>query len=519
MMLSEQLRRNKKLFAFAMISVFAWGLFAHGYGFLHANFSGDSLSEFYGKMGSNAWKIQLGRYVVPAYKAVFRTDMTLPWMVGLLSLIWFGLAVCMIVQIFGLESKLLIFLTAGIFTTNITVSATAASYMHDYDCNMFALMCATAAVYLWREYRWGVPAGAVLTAMSMGIYQSYVSVTVVLVMFVCILDLLNETGFRVVMCNGLKAIAMLILGGAAYYAGMHLVLHITGIPMHSGDTNSLDAVLTLTPRSVLGLTFGAYLDCLRRLLHADSPYPGWMIQSFTVAQILVVAAAFLTGLRNKKVKLPEKLLCLVLAALLPFGMHMIYVLTSGIVHDLMVYPIWLFYLLVLLMTDWLIKYARKHACADRGPVLTGWLCAGMIFVILYGNVQTANALYLKKDMEQDAYLALMNRIVYRMETLDDYEAGETPVVFVGSHQLLNKVIPGYEEYLGITGMSSSEVANPQEDYRLRTYFQMVMNYPVNVPGSDVFQRMREDSRVAEMPAYPEDGSVAVLDGILVVKLG
>jgi len=47
----------------------------------------------------------------------------------------------------------------------------------------------------------------------------------------------------------------------------------------------------------------------------------------------------------------------------------------------------------------------------------------------------------------------------------------------------------------------------------------VMNYPVNVPGSDVFQRMREDSRVAEMPAYPEDGSVAVLDGILVVKLG
>jgi len=93
------------------------------------------------------------------------------------------------------------------------------------------------------------------------------------------------------------------------------------------------------------------------------------------------------------------------------------------------------------------------------------------------------------------------------------------VVFVGSHQLLNKVIPGYEEYLGITGMSSSEVANPQEDYRLRTYFQTVMNYPVNVPGSDVFQRMREDSRVAEMPAYPEDGSVAVLDGILVVKLG
>jgi len=519
MMLSEQFCRNKKLFVFAMISVFVWGLFAHSYGFLHSNFSGDSLSEFCGEMGSNAWKIQLGRYVVPTYKTVFRTDMTLPWMVGLLSLVWIGLAVCMIVRIFGLESPMLIFLTAGIFTTNTTVSATVASYMHDYDCSMFALMCATAAVYLWKEYRWGVPAGAVLTALSMGIYQSYVSVTVVLVMFVCILELLNEAGFRVVMCSGLKAIAMLLLGGAVYYAGMHLVLGMTGIAMHSGGTNSLDAVMVLTPRSILSLTYRAYLDCLHRLLHADSPYPGWMIQGFTVVQILVVAAAFVTGLWNKRVRLPEKMLCLVLVALLPFGMHLIYVLTSGIVHDLMVYAIWLFYLLVLLMADWLAKYVRNHSCADRGAELPRWLCAGMIFVILYGNVQTSNALYLKKDMEQDAYLALMNRIVYRMETVDDYEVGVTPVVFVGSHQLLNQVIPGYEEYRGITGMDSSVVANTQEDYRLRTYFQTVMNYPVNIPGSDVFQQMREDSRVAEMPAYPDNGSVAVIDGILVVKLG
>ena len=144
---------------------------------------------------------------------------------------------------------------------------------------------------------------------------------------------------------------------------------------------------------------------------------------------------------------------------------------------------------------------------------------GMIAVILYGNVQTANALYLKKDMEQDAYLALMNRIVYRMETVEEYEAGVTPVVFVGSHRLLNEVIPGYEEYRDITGMHSSVVANTQEDYRLRSYFQTVMNYPVSVPGGDVFRQIREDSRVKAMPAYPQDGSVAMIDGTMVVKLG
>ena len=519
MMLTEELRQDKKRFLFVMAAVFVWGLFAHGYGFLHASFSGDSLSEFCGELGSNSWKIQLGRYVVPAYKAVFRTDMTLPWLVGLLSLIWIGLAVYMTVGIFRMESRTMMVLTAGIFTANITVAATAATYLHDYDCDMFALLCAVAAVWLWRERKWGMFVGAVPVAVSMGIYQSYVSVAVVLIMFACILDLLNEVSFRIVLCNGWKAVAMLALGGILYYAGLHLVLNITGIPMHTGDTNSLDALAALTPGSILSLTRDAYRDCLYRLLSVKSPYPSWLIRSFTAAQILVAAAAFAIGLFNRRIKPLAKLLCLALAALLPLGMHLIYVLTSGMVHDLMVYAIWLFYLLALLLSDWLAKYSEKHGCANRRTQLPRWLCMGMIAVILYGNVQTANALYLKKDMEQDAYLALMNRIVYRMETVEEYEAGVTPVVFVGSHRLLNEVIPGYEEYRDITGMYSSVVANTQEDYRLRSYFQTVMNYPVSVPGGDVFRQIREDSRVKAMPAYPQDGSVAMIDGTMVVKLG
>lgn len=513
MKLTEKFQQNKTNLIFAMMAVFVWGLAAHSYGFLHANFSGDSLSEFCGEMGSNSWKIQLGRYVVPAYKLVFRTDMTLPWLVGLLSLLWIGLAVCMTVRIFQIESKPLIFLTAGVFTANITVAATVATYLHDYDCNMFALMCAVAAVYLWREYRWGILAGALLAALSMGIYQSYISVAVTFVMFVCILDLLNEVAFRNVLCRGLKAIAMILLGGILYYGGVHLVLNITGISMHTGDTNSLDALSALTPSSVLSLTYGAYRDCLYRLLYVKSTYPSWMIRCFTLVQILLVGGILVIGLLNRKVRLPEKILCVVLIALLPLGMHLIYVLTSGMVHDLMVYAIWMFYLLVFLLTDWLAK--RKQ---NRWVKLPKWLCMGMIAVMLYGNVQTANALYLKKDMEQDAYLALMNRIVYRMEMLEEYEVGVTPVVFVGTHQLLNDVIPGYEEYQDITGMESSVVANPLEDYRLRTYFQTVMNYPVNVPGSDVFQQIREDPRVEAMPAYPDNGSIAMIDDTLVVKL-
>lgn len=514
-------KEHKKQLYYAIMATFFWGMLAHGYGFLHNSFSGDSLSEFFGAMGSNAWKIQLGRFVVPAYKAVFRTDLTLPWLVGMLSLLWIGLAVYLTVRIFRMESGILIFLTAGIFAANITVAATAASYLHDYDCNMFALLCAVAAVYLWKEFDWGILAGSVLVALSLGIYQSYVLVAVVLVMFSCILDLLNEADFRDVIKRGLKAVSMLVLGGVLYYGVLRIVIECTGIQMHTGDTNSLDAALALTPRSILSLTYHAYLDCFNRLIQVQSPYPARMIQIFTLLQMLVAAGALVIGLCNRRVKLPEKALCMILVALLPFGMHLIYVLTSGIVHDLMVYGTWLFYLLVLLLSDWLAKYGMQYGggILQKYRSVPRWLCMGMLFVILYGNVQTANALYLKKDLEQDAYLALMNRIVYRMETVEGYEPGETPVVFVGTHQLLNEAIPGFEEYRHITGMDSSLVANTEEDYRLRAYFQTVMNYPANIPGSDVFRRMAADPRVTDMPAYPGEGSIAMIDDVLVVKLG
>ena len=45
-----------------------------------------------------------------------------------------------------------------------------------------------------------------------------------------------------------------------------------------------------------------------------------------------------------------------------------------------------------------------------------------------------------------------------------------------------------------------------------------MNIPVVIPSGDIYNGMKTDPRVANMPVYPEDGCIALLDGILVVKL-
>lgn len=513
----QRLDDSKKQLYFALIAVFAWGLFAHGYGFFHTLASHDSLNEFNAADGGNAWKIQLGRVLVPLYRAVFRTDLTLPWMIGVLSLVWVGLAVYLVLRIFQIESKTFAFLTAGIFTVNITVISGISTYINDHDGNMFALLCAVGAVYLWRRFPWGALPGAVLVAVSVGIYQSYISVTITLVMFACILDLLNERSFKVVFTAGIKAAAMLILGGILYYLIMQLVLKTTGITLASGGSNSLGTAMELTPKTILSLSVAAYQDAVRRLMEVLSPYPAPLVKGITLLLGLVIALAVTVGMCSKRVGWLEKALCLVLVCLIPLGMHILFVLTFSIVHDLMVFALWLFYLLGLLMAHWLA--GRIPESKEKAGKLLRGISFALVFVILYGNVQTANGVYLKKDLEREAFQSLMTRVLYRMEACGEYEPGVTPVVFVGDSKQLLTVIPGFEEYRRITGADFAQTSSMQTNYRAQRYIYYVMANPAVMAPDPVWSAMQTDPHVEQMPSYPAEGSVAILDGVLVVKLG
>lgn len=520
--LRRKFERNKWQLCFSMLSAFVWGLAAHMYGFMDNSFSHDSLKELHGAIFGSHWKIELGRIFVPMYRDLLRSDATLPWLIGLLSLVWIGLAVFLTVRIFHVESKVLIFLTAGIFSTNISVSATAATYLHDLDCYMFSLVCSVAAVYMWNRCSWGFLPGAVLLAVSLGMYQGYISVTIVLVLIACILDLLNEKTFRDVFPKGLKAIGMLLLGGLLYYVSIQGVLWLTHSSLATGRYNSMDVMRQLTPRLFLEMTAGAYQDCFARLWNACSSYPAILVRGATALLAAVSVLAVITGLLNKKIGIPEKLLCLVLIALLPLGMNILYVLTVGDNHDLMVYAIWLFYLLALLLGDWL---AKKWKTNDRprikgktGQLLNG-VCILLVLLLMYGNVQFANGMYLAKDLEYDAYLSLMTRVVYRMEDYDGYVPGETPVYFSGLPQDLNRSIPGFREYQMVTGMELTDLLCTPQRIRFQAYFDYILGAPVNLIPDEQWLEMGDDPRIAQMPCYPADGCIAMIDDMLVVRLG
>ncbi|MBQ3194082.1 MAG: glucosyltransferase domain-containing protein [Oscillospiraceae bacterium] len=510
---------NKKWLYMALGFVFFWGLLAHAYCFFDNSVSHDSLNEFHAAVFGNDWKIQLGRVFTPIYRDLFRSDATLPWLIGALSLLWIGLAVFFVVRLFDMDSAVMVFLTAGVMATNVSVSSTAATYINDLDGNMFALMCAAAAVYCWKTLPWGEVLGAVLIMGSLGIYQGYLTVTITLVMMVCILRLFRGDAFRTVFRKGLRAIGMILAGGILYYIAMKAMTALSGNALTTGDYNSLGKALELTPQNLVEYVAGAYRDWFSWLWNAYSSYPAVMVRGITV--LLAAAAVLAVGiwLLNRRIGLWEKLLGLTLMGLLPLGMNIFYVLTLDNNHDLMVFAIWLSYLLVLLLVQWLAAQWQGMPRREKLSRCIRIVCFLLVFLVAYGSVQFANGMYLKKDLEFDAYLSLMTRIAARMESYEGYVPGETPVVFVGLPQMFNDMIPGFREYWNVIGMQFSDVITQPSRPRFQAYFDYILSTPLLTAEPHVWAGMLGNQQVKQMPAYPDAGCLAMMDGVLIVKLG
>ena len=105
-----------------------------------------------------------------------------------------------------------------------------------------------------------------------------------------------------------------------------------------------------------------------------------------------------------------------------------------------------------------------------------------------------------------------------MENYEGYVTGETPVVFVGTPAALLDSIPGFEQIDNITGCSNQLVIGKGSRERYRAYFDYILLNPAIMADSEIWSQMQTDSRVADMPCYPAEGSIAIVDGILVVKM-
>ena len=397
---------ERKLLLLCFASVFLWGLAAHAYGFLRAGFSHDMLNALVTTPVETYWKMQLGRPGIVLYRRLLRGLVAAPWELGILSLLWLSLSCFLMTKLFSVHGKLFPVLLAGILTVNLSIIAMTAGFLYEMDADLFAMLMGVGAVFLWNRFGWkSVIPGILLVSICMGTYQSMVSIPITLVMLLSMAALLRGEAFSEVFCKGLMALLMLALGALLYWILVRAMCSYEQINLSMDSYNriSSDGSVTLLTR-----LSRVYKSWIWAFWNPDKAHIEPVVLWLNILLPLLFLVRLVLWIFGKTVDGKEKILFLVLLVFLPVGMNTAQLAFSVEAHDLMKNAFWLLWLLCLL-PFFLLPPARFDRAGKAVAVV-------MIFVILLSNMQTANVLYTRKQLEQDACLSLMTRVLYRLES-------------------------------------------------------------------------------------------------------
>lgn len=509
-------RINDKLLKQSFFYTYLLGLAAHAYCFLNLTVSHDSLRAFY--IAGKYPKASLGRIFYAAYITLTRGEIVLPWAIGVLGLFWISIAVYLIVRMFQMEKRVIVMLIAGICVTNPSLYAIAATYLHDFDANAFAVLLAVITVFLWdramivsqakkKVFLLGI--ASVLMSLSLGIYQSYVSAAITLIMLVSVKKLLNGNKSVEVLVQGLWGILVLGMTAGLYLIEVKIFTHFTGVSILNNESynglGNMSEVLSGNVFMKIVDTYKSFVTPFKNLITTSEPQ--FLI---LIAQALIICCVLLVALLGiKKLDWMGRILLVVLGAVMPFGMNISSFLSNGMYHVLMQYSVWFVYLLALVLAWWL---SLEKNVSEKVKKIVGIAVCICISLTIAENIQTSNTIYVKKNLESQATLSYMTRVAERMEEEETYVPGETPVVFIGEYAV-GASMNGFEKYEAVTGVEYHSPITFYDTYK--DYFRYILGRPIVLEDANGFE---QDERVLEMPVFPKEGSIVMIDGTLVVKL-
>lgn len=451
--------------------------------------------------------LQLGRWVELLYFRFVRGRINAPWLNGAFTIVWTSLAVYLVGKLLQLGKKATIALCA-VFSTAISVTLLYATYYDKTDLYACAMFLAVWGVYAVRRFRcrwWGVLFCSGCLCLAMGLYQGYIEFAIGLFLICLLRDCLTEDlAWAEYLRRGVTAVVSLLLGGVLYAVSLKVVLAYKHLELIDSD-NGLQQMGRAGVADYLARLPGAYKQVFTTLLGYDV-WNNRGMRLATAVCLLLGLACLVLALRKKPLRAAVQVV--ILLVLLPLGLNVVYLLSERHPTLLMLYPVYLVYALILLLTG-----------LEPAPRSAAWLACLLCAFITVQNVIYANGAYTYRKLVYENTRAQVYTIMAKVEDLPGYVEGETPVVFSGdftdsNFTYHNDLLRLYEE--GETGLSGSAITY---DGTIKWWFGNIMGSSAKVVNTQAeLDAWAENPAVQAMPSYPASGCIAMVDGAAVIKL-
>ena len=472
-------------------------------------------------------QISIGRFLQPLYLNI-RGDIAIPFVIVVLSMVYLSMSMYLIVKMLDFKSNKQIALLCGLFATCHVLVLANATYTPWSDIFMLSMFLNMLALYLTINYKYGFIVGSILIFISCGLYQAYIQAFLALALILLIKNILNGEKTKTIILRGVLYIITLGMGLGLYYIATLYVPNLCGIDL-STAYNGVSDVGVKTFSGFIDLTGQTYEKWFKNFFY-NHTFSSVVITVVKFAFVIIALLSLIAVVIKRKIKIVNLVLMLIFIGILPVAMNVTNILTKGISHDLMTYTNVFVYVFCFAIFAFCPKFdnyfnLKKVKISHIGIIV---LTASIIFT----NCIYANQVYLQKYLQSESTFSTMTRVIEEMEETPGYVVGQTPVVLIGSLNDVNLARPleGFEEAKGL-GASIAFSTTYYTTYE--RYFRYIMGYPINlvdatpvgygfndsVARGGIVERFSQYDEVKMMPAFPYEGSVMMLDGYLIVKLG
>lgn len=512
-MMDKFLIQNKK-FVISILATYVWGLMAHAYMYFNSAFSVDHLNAYYADSAEEMWKIVGGRFMVPLFR-MFRGKIALPWVIGMISLLLLAVVTYLIVLLFQVHSSFVVVLISGFLTTNLTMTTMHATYIHELDIDVFALLFACLGIYMLANYPGikGIVLSVISLFISMGLYQCYVSVFVTLVIFYGIfMVLFQEKRVKESFIGCLKGLLSFLISFVLYTIIARVICSIVNV-----EADESRDVLSHLGINMISKVVDVIKMTIKNICLPYSFFNRYLLGLIACSLIISMLVIILKVVFEKKKPKGEMAYILFLLATLPVAVCSVGII-SPYMHDAMTYGIWLIFVFCIVVFD------QDKACLrdlqEKKKYRSGMIIYVFALILLWNNVVIANECYMKKDIEDKATLSVMTRVVDDLEDCEDYILGQSEIMFIGNGPYYYYMEP----YSNIYEICGVDFRGPIYDTNVwffndyQAYFDYVMDYPLVTVDSDYYQNHIEEYTSLDIPAFPQEGYIVNINGVFVVNL-
>ena len=512
--LKEKLDEKQR---FAFLSTFLCGLFVHMYMFTNKFPNHDDIICLF----RNDETVTSGRWFLPVLIGL-SSDFSLPWLNGLLSLLYLSLLSVLLVRFFGIRRKLTVLLCSLSLICFPSV-ANAFGFMFTADGYMAAFLLSAVSACLCDGKRWSsLILSVVLLTLSIASYQATLPFFVALLAVRGLLYLYDTSVDDASLFRKLiRYIGCAVVSAILYILSAKLALLITGKQME--QYAGLEHLGHISIASLPGMVIEAWWGFFRFVFITSGVQCGlWMSILHLSFGLFLLPALFARAPKFADLSSFRKILLLIVILCLPLLLNSASFLGSTHIHVIMMFGICMVFWIGMILAedahDLPAASSRISGLIMRSAAVILPIC---VLLISFGWALYANRCYLKMQLKYENAYALANRIVDRIESDPGYAPG-TKVAFIGEPALGNYP-QAKDGALGSLGRDEgfggpSEFSFIYDDRHLKDFIKYYIGVRFDLLDDAETQLLSKDVRVLSMPAYPVSGSVGWVDRFMIVKL-